>query len=155
MKIQETELKLKEIIPESVFRSEPQSAGIAWSAQIPVARLREAASLFNGAGFYLETITGLDFEDTLELVYYFNYYEPKSRVALRILLPHSQSVDTVSDIFKAATWLEREVHEFFGTGFEENSDLRNLFLPEDAEIHPLRKTFGTIKAYRKREEIYG
>jgi NADH-quinone oxidoreductase subunit C len=67
---------------------------------------------------------------------------------------HDETPPTISTIFSSAAWLEREVHEFFGIQFIGNIDLRPLLLPEDTEINPLKKTFGIVAAYRKRDEIY-
>ena len=148
--------KLRELLGEDAVKlDEAYQAGIAFTAMAPMARLREAVNGCKEVGFFLESITGLDFEDTAELVYHFNCYEPKSRFALRVLCGHDQAPPTVTDIFASALWLEREVHDFFGIGFAEHPDLRPLLLPEDADYHPLRKTFGKVYAYRKREEIYG
>ena len=134
---------------------EEYRSGIALSVQLPEKKLREAAAVCEATGLYLESITGLDFLDTAELVYHLNCYEPKSRIALRVLCGHEQSVATLSDIFPSALWLEREVHDFFGIFFTGHPDLRPLLLPEDADYHPLQKTFGKIFAYRERKEIYG
>jgi len=155
-KTDEVVQKLRAMLPEdAVCADEAYKAGVAFSVLAPLGKLRDAARLFNEAGFFLETITGLDFQDTAELVYHFNCYEPKSRVAMRVLCGHDQVAPTVSDVYASAMWLEREVHEFFGIRFADNPDLRPLLLPEDADYHPLRKTFGKVNAYRKREEIYG
>ena len=138
------------ICPDDRYRS-----GIAFSAQVPAAKLRDAASACESAGYYLESITGLDFRDTAELVYHLNCYEPMSRLALRVLRQPDEAPPTLSDIFPSAQWLEREVHEFFGVSFIGHPDPRPLLLPEDADYHPLRKTFGKVYAYRERKEIYG
>ena len=114
----------------------------------------DAAIACNEAGLFLESITGLDFEDTAELVYHFNCYESRSRFSLRVLFGHDEKLPTLSGIFSTAVWQEREVREFFGFQFDGHPDHRNLLLPEDADYHPLRKTFGKVAAYRKREEIY-
>ena len=140
---------------EAVCTDEQDRSGIAFSAQVPAAKLRDAASACESAGFYLESITGLDFRDTAELVYHLNCYEPMSRLALRVLCRLDEAHPTLSDIFPSALWLEREVHEFFGVAFLDHPDLRPLLLPEDADYHPLQKTFGKVYAYRERKEIYG
>ncbi len=146
--------KLRAMLSDNaVVPDEAYGTGVAFSANAGIGKLREAAAAIDEAGFYLETITGLDFQDTKELVYHFNCYEPKSRFALRVLC--DQSVPTLCDIFRAAEWLEREVHEFFGIMFENNPDMRRLLLPEDESSHPLKKDFGNVHAYHKREDIYG
>ena len=148
--------KLRSMLPEdATCVDEEYRAGIGFAAKVDLAKLRDAASACKEAGFYLESITALDFKDTFELVYHFNCYEPKSRIAVRMLCGHDQVSPTLSDVFATAMWQEREVHEFFGIRFADNPDLRPLLLPEDADYHPLRKTFGMVNAYHKREEIYG
>ncbi|MDQ1336910.1 MAG: NADH-quinone oxidoreductase subunit [Thermodesulfobacteriota bacterium] len=148
--------RLRALFPEESFGvDEAYRTGVAFSTRVPAERLRDAAEACNETGFYLESITGLDFQDTAELVYHLNCYEPKSRVALRVLLHHDQTLLTLSDIFPSALWLEREVHDFFGISFTEHPDLRPLLLPEDADYHPLQKAFGKVNAYHERKEIYG
>ena len=149
--------KLRSMLPEeSISFDEADRSGVAFSAQVPAGKLRDAAGACEATGLYLESITGLDFQDTAELVYHLNFYEPKSRIALRVLLALDQKrLPTVSDIFPSALWLEREVHDFFGIAFTDHPDLRPLLLPDDADYHPLRKTFGKVNAYRERKEIYG
>ncbi|MGI8519848.1 MAG: NADH-quinone oxidoreductase subunit C [Actinomycetota bacterium] len=48
---------------------------------------------------------------------------------------------SIVSIFRGAEWQERECHEMFGVEFEGNSNLSNLFLPEDFEGHPLLRSF--------------
>lgn len=156
MSVVEMQKVLAEKLPDAVFKSdETGKAGTVWSVLIPLSGIREAAGVFDKAGFFLETITGLDFQDTRELVYHFNLYRGRSRVAVRALCGQDRTPDTISDIFRGAGWLEREVREFFGIEFKGNPDMRPLLLPEDADYHPLLKNFGKTGAYHKREKIYG
>jgi NADH-quinone oxidoreductase subunit C len=148
--------KLQGILPEgAVSRDDSGRAGVIFSVQVPLGKLREAVQACDEAQYYLESITALDFQDTFELVYHMNCYEPRARIALRVLCGHDQSPSTVSDIFPSALWQEREVHEFYGIRFTDSPDMRPLLMPEDADYYPLRKTFGMVHAYHKREEIYG
>jgi NADH-quinone oxidoreductase subunit C len=140
---------------ESICADESFRTGVALAAQVPVDKLHAAVSACAETGYYLEAITALDFEDTAELVYHLNCYEPFARIALRVLCPHAGDIPSITDIFPAAQWHEREVHDFFGITFPGNDDLRALLLPEDADYHPLQKSFGKVNAYRNRKEIYG
>ncbi len=148
--------KLRQILPaDTLSFRDPSRTGTSCCARVGLDRVREVASLFAQGGFFLESLTGLDFQDSKELVYHFNTYEPGARVAVRVLCPHGEAAPTLSDLFRSASWQEREVWEFFGIPFAGHPDLRPLLLPEDADFHPLTKTFGVVNAYRKREEIYG
>jgi len=49
--------------------------------------------------------------------------------------------DTVSDIWKTAIMLEREVYDLFGVKFNHHPDLRRLLLDENWEGYPLRKNY--------------
>lgn len=147
--------KLDELLPEGAITEDPTyGSGIAFSAQVPVSGILDAAAACDRSGFTLESMTGLDFEDTAELVYHLNAYEPKSRFALRVIIPHGGAVPSLVSIYAAANWMEREVREFFGIEFDGHPDPRNLLLPEDDHTCPLRKTFGKVSAYRKREDVY-
>ncbi len=141
--------------PDAVCRDDAYRSGVVFSATVPLERLREVLGVFRDGGFYLESMTALDFQDTGELVYHLNGYEPTSRMVVRTLAGEGTAVPTVSDLFPTADWQEREIREFFGIQFKDHPDPRNLLLPEDADYHPLKKTFGSVNAYRRREEIYG
>lgn len=81
MKVQEIERVILEKLPGTVFnRDETGKTGALWSAAVEVSGIRDAAKAFEASGFFLEDIMALDFEDTFELVYHFNCYEPPGLV---------------------------------------------------------------------------
>jgi NADH-quinone oxidoreductase subunit C len=148
--------KISAMLPaNAVCRDDAYRSGVVFSASAPLDKVREVLTGFRDDGFYLESVTALDFQDTAELVYHLNTYEPKARMVVRCLVPEGATAQTASDLFPTADWQEREIREFFGIQFAGHPDPRNLLLPEDADYHPLKKTFGRVNAYRRREEIYG
>lgn len=67
-----------------------------------------------------------------------------SRVHLHSKVSTDISVETVSDLFSNAGWLEREVWDMFGLHFEGHTDLRRILTDYQFEGFPLRKDFPVI-----------
>ena len=123
---------------------DPQTSAYVSRTDLPaVARvLRDRAGL---AFTLLAELTAVDFwprEPRFEVVYLLVSVEHRLRLRLKVKLEgHDARVSTVSDIWPAATWLEREVWDLFGIEFERHPDPRRLLMPEDWEGFPLRKDY--------------
>src|SRR5262245_52180214 len=93
----------------------------------------------------LAELTAVDFwprEPRFELIYILISLEHRLRVRLKVRLAGDvASVATVSDVWPAANWLEREVWDLFGIAFDGHPDRRRLLMPEDWEGFPLRKDY--------------
>ena len=91
---------------------------------------------------YLSDLTCVHWPRTpapFEIVYNLFSIESNERVRLKARI--TESVDTVTSVWPAANWLEREVFDLFGVRFNNHPDLRRLLLPPDWEGFPLRKDY--------------
>jgi NADH-quinone oxidoreductase subunit C len=94
---------------------------------------------------FLSDVTASDWpgmEPRFWLAYQLLSMEHRLQVRVKVGLtgeldpPH---VASVTPLFPAANWLEREVFDFFGIVFDGHPDLRRIEMPEDWVGHPLRK----------------
>jgi NADH-quinone oxidoreductase subunit C len=74
-----------------------------------------------------------------EVVYLIRSMRDGDRVRIKVRV--EEELETVSDLWSAANWLERETYDMFGIKFKNHPDLRRILLPEDFNGHPLRKDF--------------
>lgn len=74
------------------------------------------------------------------VAYHLRSFEHGHRVRVKVGLPEGDlQVPSVTPMFPAANWHEREVFDLFGVVFDGHPDLRRILLPDDWEGHPLRK----------------
>jgi NADH-quinone oxidoreductase subunit C len=100
---------------------------------------RDEKSPFN----YLSDLTCVHYPDRkeapFEVVYNLYSISANERVRLKVVTNDDSEVDSVTGVWPAANWLEREVFDLFGVRFSNHPDLRRLLLPPDWEGYPLRK----------------
>lgn len=92
---------------------------------------------------YLFCLTAADRKDGLHVVYFLTSSDLLHKVMLRVILADKAQpvVSSVSDVWKAAEYYEREVFDLFGIRFENHPDLRRIFLDDDWKGFPLRKDY--------------
>ena len=139
---------LQEEVPGAAFEAVPaidlQATLYASRDDLPaVARaLRDRPDLRYA---FLAELTAVDYhprEPRFEIIYLLVSLEHRRRLRLKVRLQGSDArVRTVSDVWPAANWLEREVWDLFGIEFEGHPDPRRLLMPEDWDGFPLRKDY--------------
>jgi NADH-quinone oxidoreductase subunit C len=92
---------------------------------------------------FLAELTAVDIwphEPRFELIYILVSLTHCRRLRMKVRLHDADAhVATVSDVWPAANWLEREVWDLFGIAFDGHPDPRRLLMPEDWDGFPLRK----------------
>ena len=91
---------------------------------------------------YLRSITAVDnMDEGMEVVYHLYSTNKKHDLTLKVFLNNdSLEVPSVTEVWPAANWLERETAEMFGIKFLGHPDTRYLLMPEEIkESFPLRK----------------
>ena len=117
--------------------------------------LREACVLLRDdpacAFNFLSDVTCVDWypsEPRFEVVYQLFSIPKKERVRLKVRLSgDAPAVESVTSVWPAANYFEREVFDLFGIRFTGHPYLRRLLMPEDWEGHPLRKDYP-VEGYR-------
>jgi len=88
----------------------------------------------------LASMTCVDYIDRLEIVYNLFSFTHRHKIAIKTTLPRDGESDSVTPIWNAANWHEREIAELFGMKFKNHPDPRPILLPEDWEGgFPMRK----------------
>jgi len=80
-------------------------------------------------------------QNDFTLVYSLLAFDGPTRIRLKVpLTGDSPSTDSVTDLWPAAAWYEREVYDMFGVTFDGHTRLRRILMPEHWQGHPLRKS---------------
>ena len=84
----------------------------------------------------------VDYVERIEMVYALYSVANDRRAMLKVdLSPEAPSVSSVTDVWIAAGWYERETHDLFGVDFPGNPDLSPLLLYEGFEGYPGLKSY--------------
>ena len=97
----------------------------------------------------LSCLSGVDYDkDNLAVVYHLYSYALNHKLVLKAIVPREKPVAaTVSDVWAAANWHEREAYDMVGVIFEGHPGLKRILCPDDWEGFPLRKDYKVQEFY--------
>ncbi|MGA0393597.1 MAG: NADH-quinone oxidoreductase subunit C [Rhodospirillales bacterium] len=92
----------------------------------------------------LVDVCGVDFperQNRFDVVYNLLSLTQNQRIRVKIETDAASPVPSVTGVFSAANWYERETWDLFGIPFSDHPDLRRIMTDYGFEGHPLRKDF--------------
>ena len=87
-------------------------------------------------------LTCVDYQEYLQMVYFLHSIDREQTLVIKTNVPYvDPRLPSVTSVWQAADWYEREAHDLFGVVFEGHPDLAPLLLYEEFEGYPGRKEY--------------
>jgi NADH-quinone oxidoreductase subunit C len=120
-----------------------------WTIIVPVAHILAAATHLRDAADarfdFCSDVTAVDWpprtEARFDVVYCLYSTFNRHRVRLKVKVGETQPLPSVTGIWSAANWLEREVWDMFGINITGHPDRRRILMPDDWQGFPQRKDY--------------
>lgn len=111
---------------------------------------------------FLTDICGIHYpenkEKELGVIYHLHNLEENFRVRLKTFMPRENAeVETLTDLFSGANWMERETFDFYGIKFSGHPDLRTILNDPELGYHPMLKEYRLEDGTRmdKDDKMFG
>ncbi|RZJ35959.1 MAG: NADH-quinone oxidoreductase subunit C [Chryseobacterium sp.] len=95
---------------------------------------------------FLTDVCGIHFPEFLEkeigVVYHLQNMMTNFRLRLKVFMTRENiEVDSLTELYAGANWMERETFDFYGIKFKGHPDLRPILNMEDLGYHPMLKEY--------------
>ena len=110
----------------------------------PASLIRISEYLFKNLGLRFIIASALHTKKGFEIYYHFSHDSTGLILNLHVLLdPEKPEVESLTGMFEATNWIEREMHELFGINFLNHPNLDQLLSEGNwaKGVYPYRKTF--------------
>ena len=119
-----------------------------WTVIVPAVSLLDVAGYLrdapDAAFDYCSDVTATDWPpraQRFDVIYCLYSMRHRHRVRLKVRAADGEPVPSVTGLWPAANWLEREVYDLFGVNITGHPDRRRLLMPEEWQGHPQRKDY--------------
>ena len=112
----------------------------------------QAAEASKAAGYnFMEDVTCVDWypsEPRFQVTYHFLSHRLKQRIRIIARVSgDNPTIDSITGVWPAANFYEREVFDLFGVTFAGHPRLTRIMMPDNWNGHPLRKDYP-VEGYR-------
>lgn len=111
---------------------------------------------------FLTDICGIHYPDhkkkELGVIYHLHNLQENFRIRIKSFFPKDNAeVDSITDLYSGANWMERETYDFYGITFKCHPDLRVILNMEELGYHPLLKEYALEDGTRtdKDDSMFG
>jgi NADH-quinone oxidoreductase subunit C len=84
-------------------------------------------------------------EQPFDIVYILYSFHKNERIRIKTQIADGERLRSAVSLWPTANWLEREVFDMFGVGFDGHPELKRILMPEDWKGHPLRKDYAILQ----------
>jgi NADH-quinone oxidoreductase subunit C len=120
-----------------------------WTIIVPVAQLPAAARHLrdapDAAFDFCSDVTATDWpvrkDARFDVIYCLYSTRHRQRVRIKVKVGDQEPVPSMTGLWPAANWLEREVWDMFGVNFTGHPDRRRILMPDDWQGFPQRKDY--------------